>query len=133
MLLVYDPPVEGFNSQLSYYKTPVQNPKEAEFSVVYKIGINENGLVGLEETFLQEDTVEEIKTPKPKAEGAAPDQPVEYDVKTSKKTQQKPIACEVKFQELLTSKDIAACFESESKMVNQDRHLLETYERKNEL
>jgi hypothetical protein len=48
MLLNYDPVVEGFNHQISYYKSPTQNPKEAEFHVVYKIGINENGLIGLE-------------------------------------------------------------------------------------
>lgn len=132
-MLDYDPVVEGFNHQIAYYKTPAQNPKEAEYSVVYKIGINENGVIGLDECYLSEDTVEEIKTPKPKAEGEPADKEPEYDIKTTKKTQQKPITCEVRFQELLNSKDIAACFETESKMVNQDKHLLETYERKNEL
>lgn len=109
-MLDYDPAVEGFNHQIAYYKSPAQNPKEAEFSVVYKIGINENGLIGLEECYLSEDTVEEIKTPKAKAEGDAADKEPEYDIKTTKKTQQKPINYEIRFQELLTAKDIAACF-----------------------
>ena len=133
MLLNYDPVVEGFNQQILYLQTPPQNPKEAEFSVVYKIGLNENGIVGLEECFLSEDTIEETKTAKPKAEGDAADKEPEYDVKTSKKTKQMPLKADIKRVEHLSTKDIATCFEVESKMVNQDKLLLETYERKNEL
>lgn len=66
LLVTYEPPVEGFSRYIAYYKTPAQNPKEADFNVIFKLRLNENGIVVLEECFLQEDYMEETKVPKPK-------------------------------------------------------------------
>lgn len=45
MLVAYDPPVEGFSKYIAYFKTPAQNPKEAEFQVIFKIKVNESGIL----------------------------------------------------------------------------------------
>jgi hypothetical protein len=53
--VAYEPPVEGFSRYIAYFKTPPQNPKEADFQVVFKIKMTENGILLLEECFLQEE------------------------------------------------------------------------------
>jgi hypothetical protein len=72
LLVAYEPPVEGFSRYIAYFKTPPQNPKEADFQVVFKIKMTENGILLLEECFLQEEYTEETKVPKPKAATTTP-------------------------------------------------------------
>lgn len=156
LLVTYEPHVEGFSRYIAYFKTPPQNPKETEFQVIFKIKINESGVLVMEECFLQEEYTEETKVPKPKPavtpattpapaadkkEGEAPAQPAqptpppqeEFEIKKSKKTRQTPLKYDFILVEKTTQKELETYFETECKMKNQDRIINETYERKNEL
>ena len=155
ILIEYEPFVNGFNKHIGYYVTKPQNPKEQTFGVSFKLKYNENGIVTFEDCNLVEQWVEETKVPKKKTEKkeAKKDQAKpaegeekekmeteepkaeeeEFEIKKSKKEKHSPIKFDSNTFDVNSEKDIQNYFTIESTMMNQDRIIVETYERKNEL
>lgn len=110
--------------------------------MAFKIKYTEDGLVTFDECSLVEEWFEETKTPKKKEEKKKEEkkegepekmEEEEFDVKKIKKEKYTAIKYDSNTFDNFTQKDIDSFFAAESTMVNQDRMILETYERKNEL
>ena len=138
----------GFNKHIGYYVTKPQNPKEETFGVTFKLKHNENGVVVFDECSLWEEWMEETKVPKKKEvkkeekkdekkdeekEGEMKAEEEEFEVKKTKKEKYSQIKYEANTFEAYSEKELQEFFSTESTMMNQDRIIIETYERKNEL
>ena len=150
ILIEYEPAINGFSKHIGYFVTKPQNPQHETFGVAFKIKYTEDGLVTFEECSLVEEWFEETKTPKKKDDKKKDEkkedkkeekkegepekmEEEEFEVKKTKKEKYTAIKYEANNFDNFTQKDIDAFFAAESTMVNQDRMILETYERKNEL
>lgn len=99
-------------------------------------------MVTFEECQLVEEWFEETKVPKkkePKKEGEKKEgepekmEEEEFEIKKTKKEKYTAIKFDANTFDNFNSKDIETFFAAEATMVNQDRIILETYEKKNEL
>jgi len=151
--LFYDPVPAGVCPMLAQYDIPAQSPKEKEFSVKVRVKLDKNGIVGIEDITLTEDyfveeQVKPAEKPADKKENQENSQPEGQDkqekqenmeaeakpeVKKKKKTRHTPVNFDNFDLYRLPEKKFQALFEVEANMMNQDKLVAETLERKNEL
>ena len=150
----------GFGKHIGYFITKPQNPKCETFGVQFKLKYTEDGIVIFDDCNLIEEWTEETKIPKKKETKPAPPpvekkedgekkegdgsmeaekpaepepQEEEFEIKKVKKEKQTQIKFEANTFEVYSDKEVHDFYTSESTMLNQDRIILETYERKNEV
>jgi heat shock protein 4 len=143
--LLYDPPVEGFDTLIANFFIHNIKAKEQEHSLKLRVHLNTHGIVEFESAQLLEDYFEEVIAPpepaptQPNATPADPAKPQEpskdkeQEVKKKKKSRQTNLKTDIVPISGYTQQAIAKFYEEEAQMANQDRVIHETYDKKNEL
>lgn len=128
--LFYDPVPIGAQEMLSTYVIHNPKPKHPDFKVKLRVHLTRDGIVEFDSSQLIEEWEEE-EAPKEgeKKEGEANQEAP----KKKKKTQSADLKTDIVVRHGLTQAQINQCFEEECHMANNDRVILETYHKKNEL
>eukprot|EP00331_Platyophrya_macrostoma_P004412 CAMPEP_0176425616 /NCGR_PEP_ID=MMETSP0127-20121128/11484_1 /TAXON_ID=938130 /ORGANISM="Platyophrya macrostoma, Strain WH" /LENGTH=788 /DNA_ID=CAMNT_0017806789 /DNA_START=42 /DNA_END=2408 /DNA_ORIENTATION=+ len=131
--LFYDPVPIGAQEVLATYVIHNPKPKETEFKVKLRVHLTRDGIVEFDSAQMIEEWEEDEEKPAPK-EGEKKDEAAANEPpKKKRKSRSSDLKTDIVFKHGLNQAQINQYFEEECQLANNDRVILETYHKKNEL